>query len=90
VSGGGRWSDSKEGAESASGGSSQTTGSWNVDVFVDVVKELVSIFSIISDPRLVLGIGRISQRCFLTECCKWLQNQRSYLVVCISCVIFSC
>jgi len=43
VSGGGRWSDSKDTTESASSASSQAAGSWNIDVFVDVVKELVSI-----------------------------------------------
>ena len=41
VSGGGRWNDSKDGTESSSTSSSQTAGSWNVDVFVDIVKELV-------------------------------------------------
>ena len=45
VSGGGRWNDSKDGTESSgSGGSSQTASSWNVDVFVDVIKELVCSF----------------------------------------------
>ena len=43
MSGGGRWTDSKDGTESASSNSSQTAGSWNIDVFVDVVKELVRV-----------------------------------------------
>jgi len=41
VSGGGRWNDSKDGADSAGSGNSQTASSWNIDVFVDIVKELV-------------------------------------------------
>ena len=44
MSGGGRWTDSKDGTESASSSSSQTASSWNIDVFVDVVKELVCGF----------------------------------------------
>jgi len=44
VSGGGRWSDSKDGTESASSSSSKSASSWNIDIFVDVVKELVCCF----------------------------------------------
>ena len=45
VSGGGRWTDSKDGTESAGSSTSQTTSGWNIDVFVDVVKELVCVFT---------------------------------------------
>jgi len=44
VSGGGRWTDSKDAVDSAGSTSSQASTSWNIDVFVDVIKELVCGF----------------------------------------------
>jgi len=57
VSGGGRWNDSKDGTESSgSGGTSQTASSWNIDVFVDVVKELVCSFHFAVNCNSVLPL----------------------------------
>jgi len=54
VSGGGRWNDSKDGTESASSSSSQAASSWNIDVFVDVVKELVCNCLIDCEPLFLI------------------------------------
>ena len=53
MSGGGRWTDSKDGTESASS-TSQSASSWNIDIFVDVVKELVRSFLLGCKPQLLI------------------------------------